>query len=160
TPAPSDPAEAIQLQRSVGPASRRSMRRWLAAAAVLLAIGAAVPAAWYGRDYRNTKGIIANAESRIKESANARSEAEQQLAHLPQEKQNRSETIHKAQRDSQLQVEVQGPASVRVGAPTDYQISTRNLNGEPTEAKVSVDVRDPEKTIATSLAVANVAPGV
>jgi hypothetical protein len=154
--------QALQVDIQSGKPHVRPRRwpRWLAAAAVLLAFSLAGTAGWYGRDYRQTEDIIASAEQRIDELAKARTEAERRLAQLPQEKQKRIEAIHKAQRETQLQVEVQGPASLRVGAPTDYQISTRNLNGQLTPAKVSVEVRDREKTLAKSLAVSGVAPGV
>ncbi len=138
----------------------RRWRRWLAAAAVLLAFSLAGTAGWYGRDYRQSESIIANAERRIQEAEKTRLEAERQLSQLPQEKQRRIAAIRKAQRETQLQVEVQGPASLRVGAPTDYQISTKNLNGQPTSAKVSVQVKDRERTLAESLDVSGVAPGV
>jgi hypothetical protein len=150
-------AEVIPLTR---PGRPRRWRRWLAAAAVLLALGAAVPFSWRARDYRLTEATIARAEQRIHESKSARVEAERQLAQLPQEKQKRIADVHKAKRDAQLQVEVQGPASVRVGAPTDYQISTKNLNLQPTPAKVAVAVKDRERTLAESLDVTGVAPGV
>ena len=134
--------------------------RWLAAAAVLLALGAAAPAVWYGLDYRHNQETLALAEGRIKQANNDRIQADQQLARLPQQRQESIAAIHKAQRDTQLQVRVDGPASIRAGAPTDYQITTTNLNGQPTAAKVSVDVKDHGQTISKSIAVADVSPGV
>jgi hypothetical protein len=136
-------------------------RRWLAAAAVLLAVGAAVPAFWYGRDYRHIEQTVAQAEERIQQAKKEGQEIEQQLARLPEQKQERIAAIHKAQRETQLQVEVQGPVALRVGAPTDYQIFTRDPNNrQPALAKVSVEVKDHGQTIARPLAVAGDRPGV
>src|SRR6185312_13096427 len=76
------------------------------------------------------------------------------------EKKERKSTIEAAQRAAQLLVKVQGPATVRVGAPTDYQIFTTNLNGQPTPAKVSVQVKDRGQPVGNAVAVASSAPGV
>jgi alpha-2-macroglobulin-like protein len=136
-------------------------RRWLAAASVLLAVSVAGAAGWFGRDYRRTEDAIAQAEKGQEQAKKDRLAAEQQLARLPQQKQEQIAAIHKAQRDSQVQVEVQGPAALRVGAPTDYRIFTRDLNNHQlTAAKVSVEVKDRGQTIAKPLAVAQDRPGV
>jgi hypothetical protein len=131
----------------------RWMRRWLAAAAVLLTCGAAVPAFWYGRDYRRTAEIVRVAEKRIDEAKKGRREAEQRLAQLPQLQQERLAAVEKAQRDSQLRVMVQGPDSLRAGAPTDFQIYTTNFNGERADASLSVEVRDRGQTIGKTFPV-------
>jgi hypothetical protein len=136
-------------------------RRWLAAASVLVAASVAGAAGWLGRDYRRTEDAIAQAENRSEQAKKDRLEAEQQLAYLPKQKQEQIAAIHKTQQDSQLEVEVQGPAALRVGAPTDYQIFTRDLKKrQPTAAKVSVEVKDHGQTIAKPLAVTQERPGV
>ncbi len=136
-------------------------RRWLAAASVLVAASVAGAAGWLVRDYHRTEDAIAQAEHRLEQAKKDRLEAEQQLALLPQQKQEQIATLHKKQQDSQLQVEIQGPATIRVGAPTDYQIFTRDLNNrQPTAAKVSVEVKDHGQTIAKPLAVTQERPGV
>ncbi|HTU93737.1 MAG TPA: hypothetical protein VMF69_26895, partial [Gemmataceae bacterium] len=143
-------------RRRVGTRQPLRLRRWLAAAAVLLAVALAGVAGWYGRDYLRIEENVALVEKRIEQATKDRLEAEEQLAQLPQEKQRRIDEI----RGTQLQVEVLGPASIRVGAPTDYQIFTRNLsNRQPAPAQVSVDVKDRGQTIAKSLEITNVAPG-
>jgi hypothetical protein len=160
-PAPliSDQPAVLPLQRARRP---RSWRRWLAAAVVLVTLCAAIPAVWYGRDYQRAEQTIAFAMNRIEQAQRDHLEARQQLAQLPQQKQERIDAIHKAQADAQLQVELQGPSTIRVGAPTDYQIYTRNLNlnRELTPANVSVEVKDQGQTLAKSLRVAPVARGV
>jgi hypothetical protein len=136
-------------------------RRWLAAASVLVAVSVAGAAGWLGHNYRRTEDAIAQAEKRLEQAKKDRGEAEHQLARLPQQKQEQIAALHKMQQDSQLQVEVQGPAALRVGAPTDYQIFTRDLNNrQPTAAKVSVEVKDHGQTIAKPLAVTQERPGV
>jgi hypothetical protein len=136
-------------------------RRWLAAAAVLLALGAAVAAFWYGRDYWHIEQTVAQAEKRIDQAKKEREKIEQQLARLTEQKQEQLAAIHKAQSQVQLQVEVQGPAALGVGAPTDYQIYTRDPNNrQPTPAQISVEVKDRGQTIARPLAVAGDRPGV
>src|SRR5262249_10746750 len=145
----------ILLQRP-----RRPMRwrRWAVAAVVLLALGAAVPATWYGRDYVHTEELVALGTKRIDEASKERSNVQTQLAQLPAEEEKRKETIREAQRAAQLQMKVQGPVSLRAGAPTDYQIYTRTLNDQPTLAKISVEVKDRGQTIGTPPAV-QTAPG-
>lgn len=155
-PPTSEQPAVLPLSRTRRP---RRWRRWLAAAAILVALGAAVPALHYGRDYQRTEETVALAKSRIGQSQRDVLEAEQQLRRLPQQKDERIAAIRKAQLDAQLQVEVQGPANIRVGATTDYQIYTRNLNHQPTPANVSVEVKDQGKTLAKSLSVASIAPG-
>jgi hypothetical protein len=135
-------------------------RRWLAAASVLLAVSIAGTAGWLGRDYRRNEDALVQAEKRQEQANKDRLEAEQKLARLLQHKQEQIAAIYKAQRDSQLQVEVQGPAALRVGAPTDYRILTRDLNNRQlTAAKVSVQVKDHGQTIAKPLAVVQDRPG-
>jgi anti-sigma factor RsiW len=143
--APSSAAPAVvPLQR---PQQVRRWRSWLAAAAVLLALGVAGAAYWFDREQRHTEEIIAQAENRIDRAKNERQDAETRLARLPREKQERIESILKAQREANLQVRVQGPTTLRAGAPTDYHISTRNLNEQPTDAKLSVQVKDRGRTL-------------
>ncbi len=136
-------------------------RRWLAAASVLLAVSVAGAAGWFGHDYRRTEDAVAQAENRLEQAKKERLQAEQQLARLPQQKQEQIAALYKTQRETKLQVEVQGPAALRVGAPTDYQISTRDLNSRQlAAAKVSVEVKDHGQTIAKPLAVAQDRPGL
>jgi hypothetical protein len=154
TPPPAQPT-VILLQRPRRPIR---WRRWAVAAAVLLALGAAVPATWYGRDYVRTEELVALGAKRIDDASKERSNVQTQLAQLPAEKEKRKETIREAQRAAQLQMKVQGPVSLRAGAPTDYQIYTRNLNDQPTLAKISVEIKDRGQTIGTPVAV-QTAPG-
>ncbi len=86
--------------------------------------------------------------------------AETRIVQLPAERQKRANEILNAQREAQLRVKVQGPATLRVGAPTDYQIVTTDLNGQPTKAKVSVELKDRGQTIGKPIEVASVQPGV
>lgn len=152
-PAATDRAATLPLQTK---SPRLHWRRWLAAAAVLLAVGLAGAVGWYGRDYRRIEETVALAEERIEQAKKDRLEAEQQIAQLPRQKEERIKAVV----DTQLQVEVQGPASIRAGAPTDYQIFTRNLNNhQPALAQVSVEVTDRGQTIAKPLAAAGDRPG-
>jgi len=52
----------IHLRRSSRPPR---WRRWAMAAAVLLFLGAAAPAVWYGRDYLRTEEAVAQGERRL-----------------------------------------------------------------------------------------------
>ncbi len=88
-------------------------KRLVAAAAVLLALGAAVPAIWYGRDYRRTEETIALATQRIEETNKERRQIDEQLARQPQQKEERIAAVYKALGESQLRMRVQGPASLR-----------------------------------------------
>jgi anti-sigma factor RsiW len=132
------------------PQPRRPRRwsRWIAvAAAVLLLLGAGVPAVWYGREYRQIETLVAQGKERIERTHKERRDAESQLARLPQEKQQRIESILKMQREARLRVQVKGPSALRAGAPTDFHIEATDLNGRPTAAKVSVEVKDRGQTI-------------
>jgi hypothetical protein len=156
-PTAPEPAPTLRLETK----RPQRWRRWLAAASVLLAVALAGTAGWYGRAYRHIEDTVAQGENRLEQAKKERLQVEQQLARLPQEKQEQIAAIHKFQRESQLQVEVQGPAALRVGAPTDYLIYTRDLSSrQPTAAQVSVEVKDHGQTIARPLAVANDRPGV
>ncbi len=155
--APQAPPAVVLLQR---PRQARRWRRWVAAAAVLLTLGVAVPAVWYGRDYFRTEEAITQGQARIEQMSRERSSTETRIARLPSEKEKRRGAILSAQRDSQLQIKVQGPTTMRIGAPTDYQIFTTNLNGQPTAAKVSVEVKDHGQPLGKPIEVASAAAGV
>ena len=134
-------------------------RRMAVAAAVLLALGAAVPAVWFGREYAYNEQVVAQAEGRIRQAKLDRAEAEKQLSGLPAQTRQRIEAIHKAQREAQLRVQVQGPASLRAGAPTEYRILTTDLNGQPAAAKVSAEIKDRGKTVGKPIEAADAGPG-
>ncbi len=129
------------------PLPRRARRRWLVAAAVLVALGAALPAFWYARDYRRHEEIIAHTNARIETAQTERRVAEAQIDRLPKETAERFESIRNKQREANLQLKVQGPLTLRAGAPTDYQIFTTNLNGQPADAKLTFEVKDRGQTI-------------
>ncbi len=129
------------------PQPRRLVRRWLIAAAVLAALGAALPAFWYARDYRRNEETIAHINARIETAQTERRVAEAQIDRLPKETAERFESIRNKQREANLQLKVQGPSTLRAGAPTDYQIYTTNLNGQPADAKLTVEVKDRGQTI-------------
>jgi hypothetical protein len=158
------PAETVDSRSSVLPMQRprrpRRWQRWIVAAAVLLALGAAVAAVWYGREVQRAEDTIAIAENRIAETKKARLETEKQLAQLPQQRQKRIESIFNAQRESNLKVKVQGPATLRVGAPTDYQIYTTDLNERSTDAKLSVEVKDRGRIVGKPVEATRIAQGV
>jgi hypothetical protein len=157
---PPNTPNSIPLRRPQTPRPQR-WRGWLAAAGILLAVALASVAGWYALDYRRIQDSVAQAEKRLEFAKTDRLEVEQQLARLPEEKQQQLAAIRKAQEETQLQVEVQGPAALRVGAPTDYLIYTKDLNShQPTAAKVAVEVKDHGQTIARPLAVVNEKPGV
>jgi hypothetical protein len=139
----------ILLQR---PRRPLRWRRWAVAASVLLALGAAVPAIWYGRDYVRTEQIVALGKERFNQAKTEKTEAETRLARLPIEKEEKKAATHEARRAAQLQVKVQGPASLRAGAPNDYLIFTSDLNNRPVPATVSVEVMDRGQTIGKPLA--------
>jgi Flp pilus assembly protein TadB len=140
----------------------RRWRQWFVAAAVLLAVALAGVGGWYGREYQRLEQIVAQAEKRIDQAQKDQQEINQQLLRLPEEqKQQQIAALDKIQNEAQLQVEVQGPAALRVGAPTDYQIFVRNPSTyQPTPAKVSVEIKDQGRTIARPLAVPSDRPGV
>jgi hypothetical protein len=157
--APPNAPDTVPIRR---PEIKRPQRwRWLAAAGILLAAALTTVVGGYSLDYRRTQDSVAHAENRLELAKKGRLEAELQIAHLPEQKQRQIAAIHKTQQDAQLQVEVQGPAALRVGAPTDYLIFTRDLNNhQPTAAKVAVEVKDHGKTIARPMAVVNERPGI
>jgi hypothetical protein len=158
TTSPAAPAAVPFVPRPRQP--RRSWRRWLVAAAVLLALGVGIPAVWFGREYVRIDHAVAQGQQHIEQMSRERTHAETQMFQLPGEKQKRKEAILSAQRDSQLQIKVQGPTTLRAGAPTDYQIYTTNLNGQPAAAKVSVEVKDHGQAVSKPIEVASAAPGV
>jgi hypothetical protein len=147
----------LLLQR---PARPRRWRHWLVAAAVLLALGAAIPGVWFSHEYTRTEQIVAAGDQRIRQAKNDFDDAQKELTALPAQTRARLEGIEQAQRDAQLRVQVQGPASLRAGAPTEYRIYTTNLNGQPAAAKVSVEVKDRGQALGKPVEVAEAGPGL
>ena len=75
---------------------------------------------------------------RIKRSAMWRSVIWPRL----KERDEKVAAVEHADRERQMRLAVQGPGSVQPGAPAVYQIITTNLNNQPVQAHVSVQVSD------------------
>jgi hypothetical protein len=141
------------------PRPRVRVRRWLVAAAVLVGLGVAAPLLWYGLDYRRDEEIIAQAKNRVETAQTELHAAEARIRRLPQEKAEHVEAILNAQREAKLKVKVTGPATLRAGAPTDYQISTTNLNDHPTDAKLTVSIKVGNETLGKPVEAKRVGEG-
>ena len=138
-------------------------RRWVAAAAVLLAVG--IPGLLFGRNIlgyfeerraaerndaqaqadlrqvieqaeKENRLAIEQAQVRINLEEEKTSQAAQGLHQVQERREQKIETVRHAQRERQLKLVVTGPGSVQPGAPSEYQIQTFNLNDQPTDAEV------------------------
>jgi hypothetical protein len=148
------------------PAPRKPVRwgRWLAAAAVLLAVtGLGVPAAIVGSDVRRAQRDVSAQENAIAEANQKQRDAQARVQSNFNEKQQKVAGVYDAVRERQLKLVVQGPAAVQPGAPTEYQIQTRNWNEQPVAAHVSVQVYDNDpkvgKKVGESVEAKRVADG-
>jgi hypothetical protein len=131
------------------PQPRRARRwgRWAVAAAALLLVagGLGVPAAWYGHDYAQARAAVrahddevAQVEQKVKELA-----AEER--NLPGEKQQEVAKVWQKAHDRQVNLVVSGPQRVQVGAPSQFHIETRNLDGLRVASRLDVRVVDQVK---------------
>ena len=121
-------------------------RRWALAAAILLAIGGlGVPAAYYGVDYVQTRDTVRTHEGEVRQAQQAVAQVDHQLQQLPAQKREKVEGVFQAARERQLNLVVSGPQRVQVGAPSEYRIETRNLDGKPVPARLDVTVIDKAK---------------
>jgi hypothetical protein len=144
----------------VAPLPARRWPRWLAAAVVLLALGGiGGPAAWYGRDYLQTRHLVEAREAEQVRADARLKDLEKELARMPQEQKQRHEEIARALREKQIKIAVTGPASMPIGAPSHYQIETRDLNDRLTDARVEAQVMDGPNKIGKPIAVPRTANG-
>jgi hypothetical protein len=131
------PAERDLVRRG------RRWGRWAVAAALLIAAGGlGTPAAYFGHDYLQARSAVAAHADQVADAERALAEVNHQVARLPVEKNQQVEDVWKAARARQLNVVVSGPQRVQVGAPSEYRIQTRNLDGRPVAARLDVRVVD------------------
>jgi hypothetical protein len=154
------PTATPTLPLSVPGARPRRLRRWLAAAAVLLALGGlATAGAWYTADYRQARRL---AEAQEQELASARElyqSAHRQLAELPREHQQAQEKLQRDLNERQLRVTVTGKPTVQAGAPADFQVEAWDFNNQPARARVSAQMLDNGQPLGKSIEGVEAAPG-
>jgi hypothetical protein len=143
-PAEEPAPEVVPLpERTAAPRPARRWARWAVAAALLLAVGGlAVPAAWYGNDYLQTRDAVRSHAARLDQAQQAANDAARLVAQLPSEEQKKVAQVRKAADDRKINLIVSGPQRVEVGAPTDYHIETRGLDNRPVRARLDVKVID------------------
>jgi anti-sigma factor RsiW len=144
------------------PAPKKPVRwgRWAAAAAVLLAVtGLGVPAAIIGSDVRRTQRDVEAQEKTIAEAQLKQRNAQNAIQAAVTERHQKVTGVYNAVRERQLKLVVQGPAAVQPGAPTEYQIQTKNWNEQPVAAHVSVQVSDNGAKVGEPVEAKRVADG-
>ncbi len=121
-------------------------RRWAVAAAIVLALGGlAAPATYYGVDYVQTRDAVYAHADQVNAVEQSVGQLGNQMNRLPAEKRDKIQAVFQAASDRQLNVVVSGPQRVQVGAPSEYRIQTRNLDGKPVPARLDVTVVDKAK---------------
>jgi hypothetical protein len=147
-PAQPEPVEVLPLKTprvpgERGSRKRRAWTRWAVAAGLLLALGgAAVPAAHYGRTYVDARARVEAQERTVAEAHTRLHEAEQELADAARQRDKQIEEIRHQVKARELKMEVRGPRTVQSGAPTEYQVLTYDLNGQPAAARIEARVAD------------------
>jgi alpha-2-macroglobulin-like protein len=143
-PAEEAAPEVVPLPEPVAmPRRTRHWGRWAVAAALLLAAGGlCVPAAWYGHDYLQARDVVRAHDDEVADAQKAAGAVAGQLRQLPVERDQKVDEVWKAARDRQINLVVSGPQRVEVGAPSEFRIETRNLDGKPVLARLDVSVVD------------------
>jgi anti-sigma factor RsiW len=159
---PADPDPAAAPEPMVVPLARprRAWRRWAAAAAVLLVLGGLVaPVAWYGHDYLQARRTADTKADALADARQRLHKLQTQLGRMPQERQQRLDSVRRALAEQQLRVLATGPATIPTGAPAEYQIETRTLSNQPVAARLSVQVMDGQQPLAKTADVVQLAVG-
>jgi hypothetical protein len=147
-PAGEEAAPAVIPLPEPAAAPRRARRwgRWAVAAALLVAAGGlGVPAAWYGHDYVQARAAVREHAEQLARAESNVNVLDTQRNQLPaKEKQEVAKVWQKA-RERQINLVVSGPQRVEVGAPSEYRVETRNLDGLRVASRLDVRVVDPTK---------------
>jgi hypothetical protein len=131
------------LPLPVRSAPRRRVWRWVAAAAVLLALGSVGGTGWYySAGYRAACRTADHGDARIADADRAIEKEKQQLLDLDREHAEKQKEVIHAANGKKLQVTFRGPETVPVGTDAGYTIETRDLNGAPVAASISAEVRN------------------
>jgi anti-sigma factor RsiW len=155
------PADVLTFRAPAQTAPAPSRRRWLriaVAAAVLLAVaGAAIPGGVYYRDYAATQQAVAHYRQQIADASKAGREAQARINQAAADRNESEAALRKAAQERQLKVVVSGPPTLQPGAPSQYEIQTRNLADAMVPARLTMRVRDAgqkvvyeEKDVATA----------
>jgi anti-sigma factor RsiW len=143
-------------------AARKSVKwvRWAVAAAVLLTVaGLGITGALVNADVERTRDAIRAGEHTVSDAQQKQRDVQKRIDATHQENAAKVAGVYKAEAERQMKVVVQGPSAVQPGAPTEYQIETRNLNGQAVAANVSVQVSDNGAKIGAPLEAKRVAEG-
>jgi hypothetical protein len=127
------------------PTERRYVGRWrwaVAAAVLLVAGGLGAPAAWFGHDYMEARETVRLHSELVAQNESKATNLRSQLNGLPGQERQAVDQVWQAARARQLNVVVSGPQRVQVGAPTEYRVETRNVDGGAVAARVDVRVID------------------
>src|SRR5208337_5002577 len=142
------------------PAPQAGWVRWAVAAAILLAVGIAVPGSKYAIDYVQQRRQVETASAQFdtfvkqeKELIQAREEARKKAhadfqaaekKHKDLEAQQLKELLaaRQALASSQIRMEVSGPETIRVDQRNLYKIRTRNRDDKPQPVQLAALVRD------------------
>jgi anti-sigma factor RsiW len=130
------------------PVPRRARRwgRWAVAAALLLAAGGlGAPAAWYGSDYVQARATVRHHADQLAQAEQHVNRLGEQLNELAVEQQRETEKVREKARERQINLVVSGPQRPQVGAPSEYRIETRNLDGLRVASRLDMRLVDPAK---------------
>ena len=150
-PAPVAPPEAITAAPASVPFAARSnptvakkpvkWGRWAVAAAMLLALGGI--AAVLGADVESNLKTMRQWETTQAETRQQQRDVNEQMRTTQVDGDKKVAGVYEAVKEREMKLTVQGPASVQPRrAPSEYQISTKNLKDQPVATQVSVQVSD------------------
>ncbi len=128
---------------------RRRWPRWVAAAAVLLAVGLASAGTWFGRDYYQAQAKVERHDAQLAQARQEMGDAERTLRVLPQQQAEKLQALRREQMEKEIQVVARGPKVLSAGAPSTYQIQTLNFNNTFVPAKLSARVEE-ESAVAAA----------
>jgi hypothetical protein len=154
-PAPA-PAEAPVLLPVAPRSHARKWLRYAVAASTLLGAGLLGWLILGGvSEHSSAQSIVDRGDAAIARAEGERAKISNDLNDIPRRRDKALEDFRSAQRDKQLRLVVTGPGTVQSGAPAEFQIQTSNLNGQPAEADVWVQVSTDGKTAAREIDVAS-----
>ena len=117
--------------------------RWAVAAAMLLALGGiGAIAAVLGADVESNLKTMRQWETTQAETRQQERNLNEQIRTTQVDGDKKVAGVYEAVKEREMKLTVQGPASVQPGAPSEYQITTKNLKDQPVATQVSVQMSD------------------
>ncbi len=136
------------------------MTQWVLSAGIMVVVFTAAGAcAWFGSDYAATKEAVARQQEAVAQLAQQEKDAALRRGQLDVERDNKLVAIQNEYNETQLSINVTGPASVQPGAPTLYHITATDFNNAPTKANIFVQLMNGAQKVGDPITATQVQPG-